>query len=158
MKTKNIQLTAAQAARMYPKAAADFKALLEANFTKDELSSDITDRVKSYEDACEEIGIVPTNEPEMLRAGFRQDEIDRRKIEVITAALNEGTVMDWFDTAQQKWFPWFDTSSGFVDDDANWTNTGANAGSASRLCFKTQALAIYAGKQFTGLYESFMTK
>ena len=51
---------------------------------------DITNRVKSYADACKVLGIEPMDEEGMKAQGFRPDEIARRQLETITEALNEG--------------------------------------------------------------------
>lgn len=117
--------------------------------------------VKTYEDACEVLGVEPMDEQAMAAAGFRPDEIARRKLETITAALNDGWKPDWNNTSQAKWVPWFyiepnqeqgATSAGlaFADTNRAPTITGANVG--SRLCFSTQRAARYAANQFTELY------
>jgi len=118
----------------------------------------VTDCIKTYEDACAELGIVPIDENTLLSNGFTKDEIAYRKIKTITAALNEGWLPDWSDENQKKWIPWFypNSSSGFVFDDTTYSYSTAYAGYGLRLCFKTDALAKYAGTQFTDLYEEFM--
>ncbi|GAB1358554.1 hypothetical protein MASR1M31_03320 [Porphyromonadaceae bacterium] len=121
-------------------------------------STKITDRVKSYEDACSELGITPIDESQMLANGFTKDEIAYRKLKTITQALNEGWVADWTDPSQEKWIPWFymHGSSGFVFDDAYYGCSVAGAGDGSRLCFKDEKTATCAGKQFVDLYKEFI--
>lgn len=119
---KTLKITADKARQLYPTSSEEFKALLAENFSKKELVGEITERIKSYEDACNELGIEPMDEKSMLAAGFRPDEIARRKIEAITLALNEGKVMDW-NSEEQKWFPWFNTSSGFAFNNTNYDKT-----------------------------------
>lgn len=155
MKTINLQIEPNKARQIYKAADAGLKAILEDSAPSGFFSSKITDRIKSYEDACLELGIEPMDEDDMRKMGFRDDEIARRKMEAITFALNEGTVMDW-NNSEQKWFPWFDTSSGFAFRSADWYCSTALAGLASRLCFKSDELATYAGRQFTDLYKIFM--
>ena len=58
-------------------------------FYKEEDYEEITDRVKTYEDACKVLGVEPINEQNAKAQGFRSDEIARRKLETIAAALNE---------------------------------------------------------------------
>lgn len=116
------------------------------------------DNVKSYEDACRVLGFEPVDEQAMAAAGFRADEIARRKLETITAALNEGWKPDWNDTDQYKYVPWFwikprpgQTTAGLASANCSApTNTDARIG--SRLCFKNAAVACYAANQFTELY------
>ena len=76
-------------------------------FYKEEDYEEITDRVKTYEDACKVLGVGPINEQNAKAQGFRSDEIARRKLETIAAALNEGWKPDWNNTDQYKYYPYF---------------------------------------------------
>ena len=117
------------------------------------------DNVKSYEDACRVLGVEPVDEQAMAAAGFRADDIARRKLETITAALNDGWKPDWNDTDQYKYVPWFwikprpgQTTAGLAIANASGVPTSSGAGVGSRLCFKNAAVARYAANQFTELY------
>lgn len=158
MKTITLQIEPNKARQLHKTASPELKTILEASAPCGFFSSKITDRIKSYEDACAELGIEPMDESTMLKVGFRQDEIDRRKLETIAFALNEGVVMDWNDANQRKYYPWFNfnTSSGFAFRDTNSYYSLAHAGYASHLCFKSDELARYAGKQFLDLYKSIL--
>lgn len=132
-------------------------------FYKEEDYEEITDRVKTYEDACKVLGVEPINEQNAKAQGFRSDEIARRKLETIAAALNEGWKPDWNNTDQYKYYPYF-----YIQENAKGayaglsyaatysaaTSTDANIG--SRLCFYASRLARYAGNQFTDLYEQIL--
>jgi hypothetical protein len=120
---------------------------------------DITKRVKSYADACRVLGIDPVNEEALARAGFTKDEIAYRKLKTIAAALNEGWKPDWNDENQYKYWPWFvydPKTAGFACAHTNYaaSNTYTNVG--SRLCYKTSALARYAGDTFPEIYNDFL--
>ena len=130
-------------------------------FYKEEDYEEITDRVKTYEDACK---VEPINEQNAKAQGFRSDEIARRKLETIAAALNEGWKPDWNNTDQYKYYPYF-----YIQENAKGkgsaglscaaTNDAAAltaAAIASRLCFYASRLARYAGNQFTDLYEQIL--
>ena len=133
-------------------------------FYKEEDYEEITDRVKTYEDACKVLGVEPINEQNAKAQGFRSDEIARRKLETIAAALNEGWKPDWNNTDQYKYYPYFyiqenakgKGSAGLSCAYANYraANTYANIG--SRLCFYASRLARYASNQFTDLYEQIL--
>lgn len=117
------------------------------------------DNVKSYEDACRVLGVEPMDEQAMTAAGFRADEIGRRKLETITAALNDGWKPDWNDTNQYKYVPWFwikprpgQTPAGLAYADTYTAPSNTYAFIGSRLCFKNAAVARYAANQFTELY------
>ena len=131
---------------------------------------DITNRVKSYADACKVLGIEPMDEDSMKAQGFRPDEIARRQLETITEALNEGWKPNWADTDEYKFYPWFyievnevQTEGAVIGASAGLscactyaaaTSTRANVG--SRLCFHDSDTARYAGRTFTDLYEQFL--
>lgn len=115
--------------------------------------------VKSYEDACRVLGVEPVDEQAMAAAGFRADEIARRKLETITAALNDGWKPDWNDTDQTKYVPWFwikprpgHTNAGLACASTYYAPSSTFANFGSRLCFKNAAVARYAANQFTELY------
>lgn len=97
---------------------------------------DITNRVKSYADACKVLGIEPMDEDSMKAQGFRPDEIARRQLETITEALNEGWKPNWADTDEYKFYPWFYIEVSEVQTEGT---SGASAGlscalSVSRGC------------------------
>lgn len=133
-------------------------------FYKEEDYEEITDRVKTYEDACKVLGVEPINEQNAKAQGFRSDEIARRKLETIAAALNEGWKPDWNNTDQYKYYPYFyiqgnakgKGSAGLSCASANYSASNTNALFGSRLCFYASRLARYAGNQFTDLYEQIL--
>jgi hypothetical protein len=131
---------------------------------------DITNRVKSYADACKVLGIEPMDEDSMKAQGFRPDEIARRQLETITEALNEGWKPNWADTDEYKFYPWFYIEVSEVQTEG--ANNGASAGLScarttfaaanaranfgSRLCFHDRETARYAGRTFTDLYAQIL--
>lgn len=133
-------------------------------FYKEEDYEEITDRVKTYEDACKVLGVEPINEQNAKAQGFRSDEIARRKLETIAAALNEGWKPDWNNTDQYKYYPYFyiqenakgKGSAGLSCANAYSAAANASANVGSRLCFYASRLARYAGNQFTDLYEQIL--
>ena len=133
-------------------------------YTDEQEYEEITDRVKSYTDACNVLGIEPMNEQDMKARGYRPDEIARRKLETITEALNEGWKPDWNNTDEYKYYPYF-----YIKENAKaqgtaglaFAHTFSTASSTyacvgSRLCFKTEAMSDYAGRTFTELYEQIL--
>ena len=133
-------------------------------YTDEQEYEEITDRVKSYTDACNVLGIEPMNEQDMKARGYRPDEIARRKLETITEALNEGWKPDWNNTDEYKYYPYFyikenakaQDTAGLAGAYTNITASYTNAHVGSRLCFKTEAMSDYAGRTFTELYEQIL--
>lgn len=120
------------------------------------LYDNITDRVKSFEDACQVLGI-STNVPEVkgLPRKHQKAIIANYKLIVIAEALNEGWKPNWQDSDEYKYYPWFDMSNpagvGYSDTANTASNTYAHFG--SRLCLKNRELAIYFGQTFTDLFN-----
>lgn len=133
------------------------------------LPTPITQRVKTYEDACAVLGVEPGYKNALLRIGFTpaaidrlkfdfsKDEIAYRKLKTITKALNEGWEPDWGNAHQYKYWPWFafnGAASGFAY--AYTHSAASDASVGSWLCFKSRELAEYAGKQFIELYNTLL--
>jgi len=153
-----IKISKSNARKLYS-TMPEFKSTLEDTFGKAFFTGKITDRIKTYEDACVELGVEPLDEKKLRSFGFTDDEINYRKLKTVTKALNEGWVPDWTNSNQAKWYPYFRLSSGaFVFDDAYCGYSDANAGGGSRLCFKTRELAIYAGEQFLEVWTTIIQK
>lgn len=76
------------------------------------LYDNITDRVKSFEDACQVLGI-STNVPEVkgLPRKHQKAIIANYKLIIIAEALNEGWKPNWQDSDEYKYYPWFDMSN-----------------------------------------------
>lgn len=152
----------------------------------------VTERIKTFEDACEELG----NDHPMVQAwnsiyqGCEDwskdkdiaDVIAYHKLRIIAAALNEGW-QPHFTQEEERWYPWFClwTDDELEDKGIEWekqhallsfdayqgdwggfacalssnapSRTYANIG--SRLCYKSEALADYSGRQFADLWADF---
>ena len=120
------------------------------------LYDNITDRVKSFEDACQVLGI-STNVPEVkgLPRKHQKAIIANYKLIVIAEALNEGWKPNWQDSDEYKYYPWFDMSNpagvGYLYTYYTASITSAYFGSL--LCLKNRELAIYFGQTFTDLFN-----
>lgn len=165
----------------------------EAVETKQADNRPVTERIKTFEDACRELG---TNHPLVLQYEFNynaeggwNDNADTRdfsaylKLRIICAALNEG----WkpkFTEDEWRYFPYFwlytedeikdmdddekqqrrlrptgdyqTEYAGFASADSRYapSYTTANVG-GSRLCLKSDTLAVYCGKQFIDIWADF---
>lgn len=145
-----------------------------------------TERVKTYEDAVNELG----NDHPLVEAASSaewrftnsedKDIIAYLKLRVIVAALNDGWKPQ-FVPGERRWYPWYELISkdeydamsddekqerrcvgrsdnsasadgGLVYSNADYASSYSNAHYGSRLAFKTEELAEYAGKQFAELF------
>lgn len=125
-----------------------------------EAPEDITARVKTFEDACEVLGISPSItdgiQDECLSPDAKSVEAYQKLI-IITRALNEGWTPDWKNSNETKWYPYFTMKSGFGFSGTLCTYSYTITHAGSRLCFKTEALAKYAGQQFESIYNDYLT-
>lgn len=149
----------------------------------------VTERIKTFEDACKELGekhpfvlAYQTNlrDPEVAEAN--RDILAYMKLRIIAAALNEGWEPE-FTEDEWRWYPWLTlwteeelseksdewkadrhliSTGDYSGDFAGfaWVNSyvshsAANTDFCSRLCFKSEALAVYCGKQFISLWADF---
>lgn len=150
--TQQLVISGKDARKMYPTASTEWKATFEATFGKEFFSQKITNRVKTFADACEILGI---DEDDVWHESDEQDEVAYKQLKVIARALNEGWEPNYNNSNERKWYPWFymDKPAGFRLCDCACDLTGTTVG--ARLVFKSEELARYAATQFMGLYSSY---
>jgi len=125
-----------------------------------EKPKDVTERIKSIEDAIRELG---ESDEDVITLRTLLDVIDPcghlvnyQSAIVIAKALNEGWKPNWNNSDEYKYVIWFEMgSSGFRFYVCDFWVTSSDVG--SRLCFKSSKLANYAGAQFTHFFKEFMT-
>lgn len=154
-----LQISEQQARKMYSTASKELKEILEASCSKEVLSGSIMDRIKTYEDACKELGREPYDEKQLEKLGLTKNDIAYQKIVVIVEALNEGWKPDVCDSNVERWYPWFKplgSPSSFAFCVSYYDNEYASAGSGSRLALKSEQLADYCGKKFMELWKEML--
>lgn len=123
----------------------------------------IIQKIKSFEDACNHLGINPNDLPvvDMLPEKNRKSIIAYYKLTIIIRALNEGWEPNFSDWNEYKYYNWFyiekdrdKRSSGFRYNVADYASANSDIG--SRLCFKNKELARYAAEQFKELYREYL--
>jgi hypothetical protein len=147
-------IDAQNAPSVYREAGKELKKKLEEVFGKKVLTQKITDRIKTFEDACNELGIDPEHFVEIVGYMEPKDELAYRKLKVIVKALNEGWEPNWNDSSERKWRPWFYLNApGFRFYDSYYDLTNSFSAGCSRLCFKSEELCNYAAQQFLDIYK-----
>lgn len=191
MNNETLNINKENVLNAYGSATDEQKAMLEIIFGKDTFKSkDITERIKTFEDACKELGsdhpLVLAYQNTNLRdaevANDNKDIIAYMKLRIIVAALNEGWKPQ-FIPGEYRWSPYFvlytkdeidemdektrarvvyrSNSNAFAAGGVSYAvsyydSANVNASIGSRLAFKTDDLAEYAGKQFIEIYADFM--
>lgn len=184
METLNIEKE--KAINAYQQGSEEQKKVLEQLFGKETFRPKmVTDRIKTFNDALKELGpnhilvkeynVIKNNKTTYNTKLYSQ-------LCVITAALNEG----WrpkFVEGEKRYFPYFylytneeisrmseeeksrvvfrshysaSASGGVSYADAGHDSANVIASVGSRLAFKTNELAKYAGKQFGKLYANYL--
>jgi hypothetical protein len=164
------------------------KSLLRNLFPDADLNKDnrtVTERIKSYEDACRELGIKPIDTRVSNQVGdliLDDNTIAYLKLRIIVATLNEGWKPE-FTKDEWRYYPCFflytkeelddmedsekkdrrmiDTGdyqteyAGFGFTSSALTPSDSAARVSSRLCLKSSELAVYCGKQFIELWADY---
>lgn len=151
----------------------------------DEKPQNVMERVKTFKDACNELGIEHDKWVQDKKdLGLEADVIAYLKLRIIAAALNEGWKPQ-FTTDEYRYFPWFylytqseidemseEEKSRVVYRSNNYANAGGGVAYAysgydsssthtnigSRLAFNTRELAEYAGRQFVEIWADYVFK
>lgn len=153
----------------------------------DEKPQNVMERVKTFEDACNELGNdhqTVIDYHALCDATCTKDILSYAKLRIIAAALNEGWKPQ-FTTDEYRYFPWFYLYTQSEIDEMNEEEKSrvvcrsdsyalANGGVAyaftyydssdthtsigSRLAFKTCELAEYAGRQFVEIWADYVFK
>ena len=149
----------------------------------DEPEKDVRKRIKTFEDACHEIGIdAEAWNRDKISLGLEPDVLAFLKLRIIVKALNEG----WeprFTEDECRYYPWFILYTGEeynkLDEEeksrvvcrsyfyalalggvscanALYDSSNTNAGIGVRLAFKTSELAAYCGRQFLDIWADFV--
>ncbi len=115
-------------------------------------------QIKTFEAACKKLKLDPKKCLPVVSGmpKHHQDPtIAHAKLVIITEALNDGWKPDWTNGKWDKYYPWFDMSSGSGLSYGGFGAQRSGSHVGSRLCFKTAELARYAGTQFKKLYEQY---
>lgn len=127
---------------------------MERNNPINKSDMEITEKIKTYEDALKETGRPDVPDMSAFPEDMRKHFTALYKMAVIVEALNEGWKPDWNNTDERKCFPWFWMSpSSFAFYVSNCGYEFAIAGSGSRLKLKSYELADYCGKQFEDIWK-----
>lgn len=156
--TKQMTMTAETARGLYPGAAPEMKQWLEENWGKPFFITDVTERVKTVDDACRELAYDLSSFKAGL-AGLTEVEELFRELSTVNKALNEGWAPDWKDKTQEKWFAVLEwnAAKGCFTLLSVRDNYDQISLAGSRFCFKNAKLAKYFATQFEEKNSKFIT-
>jgi hypothetical protein len=154
---KKLQIDEANARKLYPTASKEWKTTLEDTFGKEFFSQKITNRMKTWEDICDELDIDPINSLPFKKAKDKTEKYLNAcfKISKISEVLNEGEKLDFNNSSTYKYYPYFQRKgSVWLVDSCSYYDFFTD------LCFgsyyKNYELALYAGNQFLDIYSDYL--
>ena len=149
----------------------------------DEPEKDVRKRIKTFEDACHEIGIVAEAwNRDKISLGLEPDVLAFLKLRIIVKALNKGWEPQ-FTEDECRYYPWLILYTGEeynkLDEEeksrvvyrsfsfasalggvsfasAFYDSSFSSAFVGVRLAFKTSELAAYCGRQFLDIWADFV--
>jgi hypothetical protein len=117
--------------------------------------------INSFETACEKLQInTVLPNVSMLRAENQKTVVSNYKLDIIQEAINQilDFNVDWTDSTQYKYYPWFSWSSsvlGFAFNGYRCDHSDASVG--SRRVFPNREVARYFAQQFIELHNDALT-
>lgn len=155
---ENLVITKENALKAYSAGCNDVKSVLKNLLGARVFEVEkITDRIKTLDDVFAAAGTTSTAFYETCKRNeLAQDEVGYRLAKLVTLVLNEGWEPDWDNSSQRKWRLWFYLNQpGFRLNAALFVLAISSVG--SRLCFKSEELALYAANTFLDVYKQFFT-
>ena len=146
-----------EAKTLYKTASKEFKTVLENTFGKEYFAEDITTKIKNFNDILKISGktlkeILPYKVPKNKQQRSLNALV---KIQLITEVLNQGTILDFLNTNQYKYLPWFKKVVGsdwVVGSYGYYSGSGAGFGAF----YKSEKLALFAGNTFLDIYKDYL--
>ena len=112
----------------------------------------IMDKVKSFEDACDILGIYAKD---ITKLDIPKHLLAQMKIEIVVEALNEGWEPDFSNHNQYKYFPWFEVTSESVFRFYVCSCDCSFIGFSSALYYKSSTLAEHGAKIAYNEYKEY---
>lgn len=154
---KTLKISESKALELYKTGSQELKTILEESFGKGFFNQKITDKIKDLQDIYNHLGI---DEEDVLIIKNPKNAFEKyinacAIIPKITEVYNEGTELDWNNTNQYKYLPYFKKAG------SGWSyycciTWSYNSGSARALHYKSSELAMDAGNKFIKVYSDYL--
>jgi len=155
MADKELKIYASKAQAAYNKATPEVKAALAELFGQENLSVKITHRIKTIRDCVAACGKYYDVEFSQERTRFlTEDEIAYKEMKFIAQALNDGVVLDFTNSNQRKYYPYFSFSGRGLSLYVVFCGY-ARTDVAPCLCMVSEEMVRYAVSQFTKTYDTY---
>jgi hypothetical protein len=154
---KILKISEDKALNLYKDASKELKEILEDSFGKEFFKpKSITDRIKTIEDVFEELGEDYNDYiPPFPKAKTKEEKSCNAQMLLfkIAKVYNEGTILDWKDSNQPKYFnyKYFSGGSCLVDSLSWNTYCSYSAG----LFYKSKSLSEDSYNKFKNIYNDY---
>ena len=154
---KTLVIDEKDAKMLYPNASKEIKLILENTFGKELFSIKLIDTIKDFNDILkisnkELEKIIPYLEPK----NKEQKSLNAlAKIQLISKVLNEGTILDWCNENQYKYYPYFKKiTAGWEVDSCYYYYCSAYVGFG--YYYISSELALFAANTFKDIYIDYL--
>lgn len=124
---------------------------------KNIMKNPIIEKIKTFSDVLDHLGleskdVIPYTNPVNKRQKFINASV---KMSLIAEVLNEGVVLDFSNSSQPKYYPYFEKS------DSGWSVYSFGSSYAIvefgfAFFYKSSELALYAANQFLDIYIDYL--
>lgn len=149
-----------EARRLYSVAPAWMKEKLEKDFGKGTFSGNILQRVKTLQDAYDEVDDGTREVYDRDHSHDLSDDILADiEAKLIAKALQQEWEADFNNRNQPKWYPWFlwSSGSGFDFTYSHYAYGHSDSSVGSRFCFNDEKTADHFGRQFIEIHRRRLT-
>lgn len=117
------------------------------------LTIPIEDRIKTYEDICEELAVKPLMLEDFvfLPEIMRKKQLAIAKLTQIMLLFNGDWIVDLTNSNQTKWYPYFDITRSGLSFRCSAHDRLHFSGAVAY--FKTESIADFVGKLFVDIYK-----
>ncbi len=158
MAKKTLGIDKEMAIRLFKGATGELREKLIDTFGIETLAPDSGRKIVTFDDACRTCGTTEKKfNNKYSRLGLSAHTVAYEKLVIVARALNGEWVADFEKQNQKKYTPWFEFVPGVGFRCRGFDVWNASACVGSRLCYKDEATAKYAGEQFIEIYRLFLT-
>lgn len=157
MEMQTLKIEKEKAKQIFEEESESLREILISTFGADTFKQNVIDRIKTFSDAYDNADRNTRAEYDcQVHFALSKHIVARLKLILIAKVLRGDWEPDFSNSNQQKWIPIFKFSagSGFVFSFSGYYCADTAATVGSRLCFPSEELSDYFGKQFIELHRA----
>ena len=159
---ENLSIPKDQVLKLYKDSTKPQQALIEKLFGRATFAPNIMELVQTPDGSYTVLGRVRSKEVPFPKPKTERQTVANARfdLDTIAEALQQDWIANYDDTTQGKWYPVFkkEKGGGFVVSAAYYDGGYARTYVGARLCFPTETMALYFGRQFIKLHNIVLLK